>query len=650
MAAEIPRLHPDTIEAVREQSDIVDVISDRVALRKRGRDYLGLCPFHDEKTPSFSVSPSKQLYYCFGCGAGGNVFKFLMETGQQSFADVVLDLAKRYSVPIKTLEPERHRELQRQLTLREQLHEILAVAANFYQHALHQPQGRAARDYLIERRGLSDSTLQTFQLGYAPAGWDTLHRYLVEHKRYPEALVEQVGLIQPRKSGSGYIDRFRNRIAIPIADAQGRTIGFGSRALTPDDEPKYLNSPETPLFDKSNTLFALDKARSAIAKQDCAIVVEGYFDAIALHAAGIANTVAALGTAFTDRQLRQVLRFTESKQVVLNFDADAAGIKATQRAITDVEALVYSGHVQLRVLNLPDGKDADEFLRVRSDATRRNPAQQYRDLLDSAPLWLDWQIDCLVDNRDLKHADQYQQVAKGMVQLLARLDDATQRAHYLRTCADRLSQGDARTIDLYSKSLLAQIERLPRRNGRPVGSATAPEAASTGELLARAEALLLAIYLHCPDRRTDIAGRLEREELFFSLAPHRTLWQHICDLETADPTLCSDFGNRLLARLQDRLASDRALAPTASLLQLDEAKARDLDRASVSVRAAIAALEQVTCEKRKRYCLEQWQQLDPVADADRSQYYYQEFYNAQRRSAELARQRSQIPLTEILNA
>ncbi|MEL6502402.1 MAG: DNA primase, partial [Cyanobacteria bacterium J06623_1] len=357
----VPRLHPDTIEEVQQRADIVEVISEHIVLKKRGKDFLGLCPFHNEKTPSFSVSQDKQLYYCFGCSEGGNTYKFLMEIGKQSFAEVVLDLARRYQVEIKTVEPEQRQEIQRQLTLKEQLYEILAIASSFFQHALHQPQGEVALDY-VRQRQVEENTISSFQLGYAPLGWETLYRYLVEQKRYPVNLVEEAGLIKPRKSGSGYYDVFRDRLMIPIMDLQGRIIGFGSRSLKEEDQPKYLNSPETPLFDKSKTLFALDKARSAIGKADCAVVVEGYFDAIALHEAGIENVVASLGTAFTQNQLKQLLRFTPSKQVILNFDADNAGQKATERAIGEVEDLVYGGVVQLRILNLPDGKDADEFV------------------------------------------------------------------------------------------------------------------------------------------------------------------------------------------------------------------------------------------------------------------------------------------------
>src|SRR6478672_800290 len=391
---QIPRLHPDTIEQIKERADIVDVVSEHVVLRKQGKDYVGLCPFHDEKTPSFSISPQKQMYYCFGCQAGGNAIKFLMEVGKHSFNEVVLDLARRYQVPVQTLEPEQRQELQRQLSQREQLYEILAVTASFYEHALHQSQGHLALEYLQNQRCLRPETIQQFQLGYAPAGWETLYKYLVEQKQFAVQLVEKAGLIVPRKSGGGYYDRFRDRLMIPIHDLQGRVIAFGGRSLG-DEQPKYLNSPETDLFAKGKTLFALDKAREAIAKQDQAVVVEGYFDAIALHAVGITQVVASQGTALSLDQVRLLLRYTDSKQIILNFDADAAGTTAAERAIGEIANLAYQGQVQLRILNLPDGKDADEFLKedlkVAAGSIQRQATisrtEQYQERLKTAPLW-----------------------------------------------------------------------------------------------------------------------------------------------------------------------------------------------------------------------------------------------------------------------
>ncbi|HBB30814.1 MAG TPA: DNA primase [Cyanobacteria bacterium UBA8803] len=651
----IPRLHPDTIDQVKQRADIVDVISERVVLRKRGKDYLGLCPFHEEKTPSFSVSPSKQMYYCFGCGAGGTAINFLMEVGKQSFSEVVLDLARRYQVPVQTLEPEQRQQLQRQLSLLDQLYEILALAAAFYQHALFAPQGQQALLYLQSERRLSQETIQQFQLGYAPLGWEIIYRYLVEQKNKPVQLVEQAGLILPRRNGDGYYDRFRDRLMIPIHDTQGRTIGFGGRALG-DEQPKYLNSPETPLFNKGKTLFALDKARDAISKQDQAVVVEGYFDAIALHAAGIGNVVASLGTALSLDQVRQLLRYTESKQIILNFDADKAGTTATERAIGEIADLAYKGQVQLRVLNLPEGKDADEFLKGHSDGT-----QNYRQLLETAPLWLNWQIDQLASDRKLKDAFQFQQVADQMLKLLIQLEDSPQRSHYITYCAQILSQGDSRLVSMHASNLLAQLKklrlRLQKKEEKPKAQPSQHTsqnpsqlpflASSERSLLEKAEKLLLCIYLHYPEYRQTIIDALEEQDLLFSLSHHRFLWQKILELQ---PVLQESSGtpDPLISLLQDcTIIFPNEMAQVVHLFHGDDKLQEEIVRAPLLIRSAIACLERVSCEKHRRYCWEEWQKLDLIADAQRKQYYSQQICEADRRIKELDQLR-QLHLSDLL--
>ena len=645
---EIPRLHPDTIEEVKQRVDIVDVVSEYVVLRKRGKDHVGLCPFHDERTPSFSVSPGKQMYYCFGCNAGGNAIKFLMELGKRSYNEVVLDLARRYQVSIKTLEPEQRRELQRQLSLREQLYEVLALAAEFFKHALRQPQGQQALSYLQDTRRLSEETIQQFQLGYAPAGWETLYRYLVEQKGKPVPQVEQAGLIK-RKERGGYYDAFRDRLIIPIHDVQGRVIAFGGRSLG-EEQPKYLNSPETPLFDKGKTLFALDKAKDAISKQDQAVVVEGYFDAIALHAAGITNVVASLGTALSQGQVKQLLRYTESKQIVLNFDADTAGKKASERAIGEIANLVYQGQVQLRILNLPDGKDADEFLKGSPDS-----AEKYRQMLLNAPLWLDWQIDQLLVGKDLKQVEQYQQVAQKMLNLLSKINSENHqndntRTHYISYCAELLGRGSAQLRRQVEENLIAQVrkQQQPLLKGKSKKQEL-PALPVAGErsLLEQAEALLLRIYLHCPEYRQTIIDTLEAQDLLFSLSHHRFLWRQILEVQPAVQSF-SQTPDPLISLLQEvSLKYPEEMAQVAHLFHLDEKRQEDIVRTPLLIRAAAACLEKVTYEKHRRYCLEQWQKLDPVTDLERKQYYSQEFYEADQRIKELDQLR-QFNITDIL--
>lgn len=654
---EVPRLHPDTIEEVKQRVDIVDVVSEHVVLRKRGKDYTGLCPFHDDKSPSFSVSPSKQFYYCFSCGAGGNAIKFLMEIGKHSFADVVLDLAKRYQVPIKTLEPAQRQELQRQLSLREQLYEVLALTAKFYEHALHQTDGKLALDYLQAKRGLQPETIQQFQLGYAPGGWQTLYGYLVEQKQYPVELVEKAGLIVPRQEGRGYYDRFRDRLMIPIHDLQGRVIGFGGRTLG-EEQPKYLNSPETELFDKGKTLFALDKARATIAKQDRAVVVEGYFDVIALHAAGVTNAVASLGTALSVVQVRQLLRYTDSKQVIYNFDADTAGAQATIRAIDEIYVYLSRGDdslkaerilatkeavsgaqaasahmtsIDLRILNIPSGKDPDEFLKSHS-------SEEYQALLDQAVPWLDWKIQRVFKGKDLKQSEHFQSCVEEIVQLLGGITDATIRTYYVRRCAEQLSAGDPRLAIRLEDTLRTQV-----RGQRWHGRSQKWQRPGDRSLLEESEAQLLQLYLHVPEYRQLIQDSLEERDLDFSLAHHRLLWQLILEIEKIASTRTD-----LIQQLQDRCveAADR-FGWVQPLFQLNEKSQRDLLRAPLVVRTAIASMERVMCEKRRRHFLDLWKQTDYAVAPELAQYYQQQIYAETQRIEEIDRDQRQVSFSDL---
>ena len=668
---QFPRLHPETIEEVKQRADIVDVISSRVVLRKRGKEFVGLCPFHDEKSPSFTVSPAKQMYYCFGCGAGGNAFKFLMELDKRPFSEVVLDLAKNYQVPVKTVEPEHRQELERQISLREQLYEISALTAKFYEHALRQPPlnppldkggtGGVALAYLKSDRQLSEETIQKFQLGYAPQGWETLYSYLVEQKHYPAQLVEAAGLIVPRKSGgSGYYDRFRNRIIIPIRDTQGRVIGFGGRALG-DEQPKYLNSPETELFDKGKTLFALDQAKTAISKEDRAVVVEGYFDAIALHAAGIPNAVASLGTALSLDQVRQLLRYTESKQIILNFDADKAGTQAAERAIGEIEKLAYQGEVQLRVLNIPDGKDADEFLKKYSP-------EQYRELLKNAPLWLDWQLQQMLLNQDLKQADTYQQITKKIINLLTKITDDNQLAHYLQKCAEIISKGDFRLTKMLAENLLNQVVNdwgkrlsqdesltmplLIRKKLKPnkqyrkqtTSSKSNPSkstfAAVARTLLEEAEAQLLQIYLHCPEYRQDVREAIEARDVQFSLSHHRFLWHQILNAEILHKMSLQIAPSELILKLQDSFIEyPNQLNQISHLFHLNELSEKQVCRPPLAIRSAVACIEQILSIKRRRIAMNMWQKTNTTSSREQAEEYHQQFRAEQEWIEELERLR-----------
>ncbi|MGH7724186.1 MAG: DNA primase, partial [Candidatus Eiseniibacteriota bacterium] len=339
------RYGEETIEQVRQAVDLVGLIGGQVQLRKVGQTWKGLCPFHDEKTPSFTVNPDRQAYHCFGCGAGGDAFRFVMETEKLSFVEAMKSLAERYGVtlPVPAEEDAAGR-----------LYRALEDAQTFYRRALEDPEtGRAARAYL-SGRGLGEEILERYGVGLAPAGWDALSSRL--SSRHGHGVLLEAGLVIRRERGEGVYDRFRGRITVPLRLPTGRVVGFGGRALG-EEEPKYLNSPETTLYRKSRFLFGLDQARPALKARDEAVLVEGYFDVIGLAQAGIEEAVATAGTALTADQCRLLRRYVP--RLLLVFDGDAAGQTAAEKALGPVVA----AGLETRVASLPPGQDPDTLVR-----------------------------------------------------------------------------------------------------------------------------------------------------------------------------------------------------------------------------------------------------------------------------------------------
>jgi DNA primase len=605
----MPRLHPRTIDAVKERADIVDVVGEHVVLKKKGREFVGVCPFHDDSKPSMTVSPQKQFYYCFSCGAGGNSIKFLMEFQRQSFSDVVLDLARRYQLPVETVDGPQQERLRQQLSRRDHLHRALALASGWFRSQLKSASGKEALEYLRDQRGLSEATMETFELGYAPDQWDGLLKHLQHVEGLSPELLESAGLVVPRKGGNGFYDRFRGRVIVPIRDRQGRVIGFGGRSLDGSD-PKYLNSPETEVFEKGKHLFGLDQAANAIRKDDRAVVVEGYFDVIALHAAGVTNAVASLGTALSSQQITQLCRCSDGKRIVLNFDADRAGIRAANRAIGEVEQLALQGQLELRVLHTPSGKDPDEYLKDHG-------AGDYRALLDQAPLWLDWQIEQVLEDRDLTKADQFQKAVSGLVELLGKLPQSAIRTHYLQQVAERLSGGQGRLALQLEQDLRQQVQGQ-RWHGRSARHEKAGEVSQRE----RCEAEILRIYLHCPIHRSQVRCELRQRELEdFALQHHRLLWSAITDLEEGNIgsgrleaiSRGKDPGHELADLDLPRLLTDQLLlensalvAKLTPLLEPAELQRLALARPMDVLRGTAAILERQKSHKRCRHLLEAW--------------------------------------------
>jgi DNA primase len=361
-------------ERVKQQADIVRVVGEYVRLKKSGQNFSGLCPFHQEKTPSFNVHPVKQIYHCFGCGVGGDVFKFVMELDKCTFPEAIRTVAEKCGIAIprpRERSPEERRENQQ----RSALVEMHREAAAFFARQLHESaEGKVAYAYL-EDRGLNREAMVKFGLGFAPSSGDALLRFLKQ--KYPEKLLEVSGLLSREQSGR-FFDRFRRRIIFPIANESAKVIAFGGRAMG-DDMPKYLNSPETPIYSKSNVLYHLDRAKEALRQNDFGVLVEGYMDAIAVARAGITNVIASCGTSLAEPQIKLLGRFT--RRVVVNYDPDTAGQAATERSLT----LLLEKEFDVRVLALPGGSDPDKFLKEQG-------AEAYKKLLLQAPPYLDYLI------------------------------------------------------------------------------------------------------------------------------------------------------------------------------------------------------------------------------------------------------------------
>jgi DNA primase len=366
-------------DRVKQQADIVRVVGEYVRLKKTGKDFSGLCPFHQEKTPSFTVSPLKQIFYCFGCGKGGDVFNFVMDIEKSAFPEAVRTVAEKCGIAIprpRERSPEERQENQQRTALVEMHREAQTFFTKQISGTL---EGKAARAYL-EDRGLDNKAIDRFGIGYAPSDGDALLRSLKQ--KYPEKLLVESGLISRGEQGGRLFDRFRRRITFPIANDSGKIVAFGARALG-DDQPKYLNSPETPIYSKSNVLYHMDRAKEALRRSDFAVLVEGYMDAIAVARAGISNVVASCGTSLAEPQIKLLSRFT--KRVIINYDPDNAGQLAAERSV----ALLLEQDFEVRVLALPpvgDKKaDPDLFIRERG-------VEEYTKLLKDSPPYVDYLI------------------------------------------------------------------------------------------------------------------------------------------------------------------------------------------------------------------------------------------------------------------
>lgn len=447
------RIADEKIDEIRRASDIVDVIASYVQLKKRGKNYLGLCPFHQEKTPSFNVSPEKQMYHCFGCGTGGNVFTFVMEHDKVSFVEAVRTLAERSGIALVldggSLQGSEH----------EGLYAACRVAGlHFYENLVKSVEGKLAMEY-FHHRGFSDATIRKFGLGYAKNSWDDLVTYVQEQK-LDIAQFEKAGLLLKREDGQSYYDRFRGRTTFPVFSASGRPLAFGARKMHQDDPlGKYINSPETPIYSKSRTLYGLYQSKEAIRSAELAILVEGYADLISVYQAGIENIVASSGTALTEEQIQLISRYARTITIV--YDADSAGSKAALRGVD----LVIENGLDVKVAALPEGDDPDSFV-------RKNGGEAFRKRLEAAVSFLDFKATAFREQGLLSSPEGKTRAVRSLVETIARMRDEIKRNFYVKTIAEKYGIAES----VLFRELEAILSRFATRP--PVRTKDVPERAA----------------------------------------------------------------------------------------------------------------------------------------------------------------------------
>ena len=431
------------MEDILNRVDIVEVISGFIPLKRAGRNFKACCPFHQEKTPSFMVSPDRQIYHCFGCGESGNAFKFLMRYERMDFPEAAETLAKRVGVEL----PKRSYEDNKAVGLTTQLYRINELAADYYEAILNSLQGSKARDYLL-KRGISGETIKKFKLGFAPEKWDGLINHL-RQKGISLGLIEKAGLILAKEDG-GYYDRFRNRIIFPILDIKSRPVGFGARVLD-DSLPKYVNSPETPVYTKGKNLYGLNFAKDDIRDGDCAVIVEGYLDFIIPFQAGIRNIVASQGTALTDDQVRLLKRYC--RRVVVVFDGDSAGELAALRSLD----IFIEAELDVGIVALPKGSDPDTFVR------RRGPGELSSAITGAQSLF-DYKLAALSSRFDRKDIQGKVNIASGMLETIAKIKNALMRSEYIKKLSQEL---EVKEEALLQEAGRVKLERRVLDSGTP---------------------------------------------------------------------------------------------------------------------------------------------------------------------------------------
>ncbi|MCP4374313.1 MAG: DNA primase [Deltaproteobacteria bacterium] len=442
----------DKISEIKNTVDIVDIISDVVTLKKAGKNYIGLCPFHSEKTPSFTVSPEKKIFHCFGCQAGGNVFTFMMKNEGISFPEAVRIIAAKcgINIPAQRLSQDQKRKISE----REKLLDVNRQAMNYFSNILlSSSTGKIAKEYLKKRK-ITKDIIKSFAIGYAQEGWDNLISYFFKKKISPR-LLEKSGLIIPRRKGNGFYDRFRGRIIFPIFNISSQVIGFGGRVLDDSDpkNAKYLNSPETPVYTKSHSLYGLNRAKDKLRELKTVFVVEGYFDLLALHQHDIVNSVATLGTSLTAEHVRLIRGYIgKTGKVILVYDSDDAGLKAAYRSIE----IFDKGYVDAKIMVLPDGYDPDSYLFKLGQKSFLKEYSKAKSIMAF-----------LIDFSEKKHGDSIEgkiQIISDMKKPLSDINDSVARSLYVKELAERLDIDESAILEKVREERTVSSDQLRKKN------------------------------------------------------------------------------------------------------------------------------------------------------------------------------------------
>lgn len=499
----------DKILEIKEKCSIVEIISDYVSLKKVGINYKGLCPFHIEKTPSFMVNEEKKVFHCFGCGASGNVFNFLMLYDHLSFPDAVREVAKRVGISLH--QGENRTSIKEKVEIFDELYQINEFASDYFQKILiHSQEGKTGRDYLI-KRGIDSETSYQFKLGFAPKCWDGLYRYLLS-KDIPVEKMVKLGLIIFNEDRNSYYDRFRNRLMFPITDFKGRIIGFGGRAVE-GDEPKYLNSPDSPIYHKGHHLYGLSQNLDTIKKEDQALIVEGYFDLITLYQYGIKNVVAILGTALTPYQVRLIKKYT--KNLVVIFDPDDSGKKAAFRSLL----IFLDEQISPQFVNLPKGFDPDSFV-------RNDKGETLKAILKNPQFLLDIFIEQLFNSGDPYSVKGQLTIIEEALPVLTRIKNTIERDLYIQKIAQRIG---VREYIIYQR--MKSFDQEKRTD-------TVLEASDFGESR-KVEKMLIRLMLFYPS----LISQIQKEEILNDLPNNswkrlaNILIEKFIDNRGVDPTL-----------------------------------------------------------------------------------------------------------------